>query len=277
MTEAGVPTERTEAAGLDAGLGPLSRDDFLGGRLRLWQPVNGYRAAIDPVLLAAFVAAAPGERVLELGCGAGVASLCLAARVSGLTLRGLELQPGYAALARRNAAENGLALDVCEGDLRRPPAALRALGFHQVLANPPFHPAGAVTPPDDPGRDRAHREEATLADWIACGLRRLLPGGRLTLIHRAERLGAILAAVEGAAGAVEILPVAPRSGAAAARVLVRCRKGSAAPLTLLPPLILHRGASHAEDGGAYAAEPEAILREGAALSRGAGPADRSFL
>ncbi len=253
----------------DIDLGPLSRDAFLGGRLRLWQPVGGYRAAIDPVLLAAFVPAVPGERVLDLGCGAGAAALCLAARVPGLVLHGLELQPGYAALARRNAAENGLALEVHEGDLRRPPPALRALDFHHVLTNPPFFPAGALTPPDDPGRDRAHREEATLADWIAAALRRLLPGGRLTLIHRAERLAAILSALEGAAGAVEILPVSPRSDAPASRVLIRCRKGAAAPLTLPPPLVLHPGASHAEDGGAFAPEVEAILRHGAPLSRGA--------
>lgn len=264
-------------ADADAVLGPLSRDAFLGGRLHVWQPVRGYRAATDPVLLAAFTPAASGQRVLELGCGAGVAALCLAARVPGLDLHGIEAQAGYAGLARRNAAANGLGLIVHEGDLRRPPPALRALGFDEVLANPPFHPAGTATPPADPGRDRAHREGATLADWIVAGLRRLLPGGRLTLIHRAERLGAILAALDGVAGAVEILPVAPRSGAPAGRVLVRCRKGAAAPATLLAPLIVHQGASHAEDGGAYTAEVEEILRHGAPLARGAAGARPSRL
>ena len=166
----------------------LTRDAFLDGRLRLWQPRRGYRAATDPVLLAAFVPARPGERVLELGCGAGAAALCLAARVPGLDLHGLELQPAYADLARRNAAENGLALTctkaTCATRRRRCGA-----GFDHVLANPPFHPAASAGSPD-PGRDRAHREgEATLADWIDAGLRRLLPGGRLVLIHRTARLG----------------------------------------------------------------------------------------
>jgi tRNA1(Val) A37 N6-methylase TrmN6 len=238
----------------------LSRDAFLDGRLRLWQPRAGYRAAIDPVLLAAFVPARPGDRALELGCGAGTALLCLGARVPGLELHGLELQPAYAGLARRNAAENGVALVVHEGDLRRPPAALRTRSFDHLLANPPYHPA--VAPPaGDPGRDTAHREgAAALADWIDAGLRRLAPGGRLALIHRPDRLGAILAAVEGRVGSVEILPVAPRAGAPAGRVLVRARKGARGPTRLWPPLTMH--ADPAARGGTepYTETAEAVLR-----------------
>ena len=64
----------------------LSCDAFLGGRLRIWQPRAGYRAGIDPVMLAAAVPARPRQSVLELGCGAGTASLCLAAQPSSSTL-----------------------------------------------------------------------------------------------------------------------------------------------------------------------------------------------
>ncbi len=105
----------------------LTDDTLIDGRVRLAQPRRGYRAAIDPVLLAAFVPARPGERVLDLGCGAGAAALCLAARVPSLDLHGLELQAGYAALARANAAANSVALAVHEGDVRRPrPACARS-------------------------------------------------------------------------------------------------------------------------------------------------------
>ena len=90
----------------------LTDDKFLMGRLRLLQPAQGYRAATDPVLLAAACPASAGQSVLDLGCGAGAAALCLAARVPGLALAGLELQPGYADLARRNAARNGIAMQV---------------------------------------------------------------------------------------------------------------------------------------------------------------------
>ncbi len=126
----------------------LTRDAFLDGRIRLWQPRTGYRAATDPVFLAAFVPARPGERVLELGCGAGAAALCLARRVPDLDLHGVEIQPAYAELARHNATENGLALTVHEGDLSHPPHALRRLVFDHVLANPPYHPPAAPPAPE---------------------------------------------------------------------------------------------------------------------------------
>jgi tRNA1(Val) A37 N6-methylase TrmN6 len=238
----------------------LTSDAFLDGRLRLWQPRSGYRAATDPVLLAAFVPARAGNRVLELGCGVGTAALCLAARVPGLELHGLEVQPAYADLARRNAAENDLALAVHDGDLRAPPAALRQLSFDFVMVNPPYHPAGATGSPD-PGRDRAHREDdAPLAAWIDAGLRRLRPGGRLVMIHRTARLAEILVGLTGRSGSVEVLPVASRRARPAARVLLRARKNRAGPLVLWPPLTLHAGSTHTADGESYTAEAQDLLR-----------------
>ncbi len=104
----------------------LTRDAFLGGLVQAWQPRLGYRAATDPVFLAASVPARAGERVLELGCGVGVAALCLQARVPGLHLTGVELQAAYADLARRNAQANGAVMDVVQADLTGLPPDLRA-------------------------------------------------------------------------------------------------------------------------------------------------------
>lgn len=241
----------------------LSDDGFLGGRLRILQPRQGYRAATDPVLLAAAVPARPGESVLELGCGAGVAALCLGRRVPGLALTGLELQPDYAALARRNAARNGIALEVVEGDLAQMPAALRARSFDHVIANPPYF--GPGTAAADPGREMALREATPLADWLAAGLRRLRPGGHLTLIHLAERLPDLLAACGARLGSLTALPLAPREGRAAVRVILQGRKGGRGAFRLLAPLVLHAGAVHLADGDDFSPPARAILREGAAL------------
>ena len=112
---------------------------MLGGKVRLLQPKEGYRAGTDPVVLAAAVAAQPGQSVLELGCGAGPGLCCLGARVPGLRLRGLELQPGYAALARRNLAHNGLEGEIWTGNLSDPPPDLKAQNFDHVFANTKFY------------------------------------------------------------------------------------------------------------------------------------------
>lgn len=260
----------TEAATGAAGFAEaeLTRDGFLGGRILLWQPRKGYRAAIDPVLLAAFAPAAAGMRALDLGCGAGAAGLCLAARVSGLKLHGLERRPEYLDLAHRNAAANGLAFAGHVGDVLRPPAALRAMaGFDLVLMNPPFH-SPATTAAADAGRDAAHRAEAEAGAWIAAGLRRLRPGGSLALVHLPAELPTILAALDGPAGAIEVLPVLPREGRPASRILVRAVKGRRAALSLLAPLVLHEGAAHDGDRDSYAPAAAAVLRGESALAAG---------
>ncbi|MRX49116.1 methyltransferase [Paracoccus sp. S-4012] len=239
-------------------------DAFLGGALLLEQPVRGYRAGMDAVLLAAACPARPGERVLELGCGAGAAVLALSRRVAGIEAAGLEVQGKYAALARANAAGNGLSLEVVEGDLAAMPEALRGRSFDHVIANPPFFAAGPSAP--DAGRSRARHETTPLAVWADAGLRRLRPGGWLTLILPAGRMGSLLAALEGRGGDARVLPVAPRDGRPAGRVIVAARKGAKAPLTLLPPLVLHAQAAHLTDGEDLTPAAQAVLRRGAALS-----------
>ncbi len=114
-----------------------TRDAFLGGRLTIEQPRSGYRAATDPVFLAAAIAAQSGQSALELGCGVGAAALCLMARVPGLAVAGLELQPVYAALARSNAKTNDLPLEIIDGDVTDPPRALIDRSFDHVFCNPP--------------------------------------------------------------------------------------------------------------------------------------------
>lgn len=247
------------------GLGDLTDDAFLCGRLHLWQPARGYRAATDPVLLAAGCPAVAGQTVLDLGCGAGAASLCLAARVPGVVLSGLEVQAGYAALARANAVRNGVAMEVVEGDVAAMPRVLRR-GFDHVIANPPYYAPGG-TPSPDRGRDTALREDRPLADWIGAARARLDPGGWLTLILGADRLGAALAALDARLGSVSILPLAPREGRAAVRVLIRARKGGRSSLRLLAPLVLHAGAVHLGDREDYTPEAAEILRGGAAIRR----------
>ncbi|WP_234990143.1 tRNA1(Val) (adenine(37)-N6)-methyltransferase [Roseivivax lentus] len=243
----------------------LSVDAYLGGRLRLAQPLRGYRAGIDPVLLAAAVPAMAGQRVLDLGCGAGAALFCLATRIPGLLLTGVERQADYAALAMRNAEENGLAARIATADLAALPADLRQERFDHILANPPYWQAEARDAAQDPGREAALCEVTPLATWIKVAARRLAPAGQLHMVHRAERLPDILTALHGRLGSIELKPLAPRTGRAARLILVRARKGGRAGFRLHAPLILHDGAQHVADGEDYTPAVRAMLRDAAPL------------
>lgn len=243
----------------------VTRDAFLGGRLQITQPARGYRAGVDPVLLAAAVPARAGQSVLELGCGVGTAMLCLAARVPGVVLTGVEMQPDYADLARQNMAANGATGAVLAADLRDLPPELRNQSFDHVIANPPYFMSDEGCTAADGGRDLGRREIAPLADWIDVATRRLAPRGMLTMIQRAERLGDILSAIDSRLGSVIVQPLAPRTGRAAHLVIVQARKGGRAPLGLRAPVILHEGSEHTTDAESYTTHIRAILRDGAAL------------
>ncbi len=235
-------------------------DRLLGGRVILRQPAEGYRTAIDPVLLAA-AAPATDRPVLDLGCGVGAAALCLAARVPDCRLTGLELQPDLARLARENVAENRLdgRIDIVTGDLLDPPPGLGEPVFQGVLANPPFMEAGHSVPPDGSRAIASHERAATLDDWAALAGRVLMHKGWLAMIHRADRLDALCAALHPAFGDIRLLPLWPKRGRPARRVIVLARKGVRARATLLPGLVLHR------EDGKFTAEADAVLRDGAAL------------
>ena len=246
--------------------GGETRDLFLGGRVVLWQPARGYRAGVDPVLLAASVKAVAGQRVLDLGCGAGAAALCLGARVAGLGLHGLELQGDYAALARRNAAESGIALTVHEGDVGRMPGALRALRFDHVMMNPPYFDRGQGTGSPAPGRELALGGAAGVVVWVEAATRRLVPGGWLWLVQRIARLPEVLGALDARLGAVTVQPLAARDGRAPELFLLRARKGDKSLFRMLFPIVLHAGESHVQGVKDFHPEIAAVLGDGAALA-----------
>lgn len=240
-----------------------AEDALMGGRVRLLQGRDGYRAAIDPVLLAASIAATSGQHVLELGVGGGAAALCLATRVAGLRVTGLEMQSDLVDLARRSADLNGIGDRVrfVAGDLLSPPADIVAGSFDHVMANPPYLSADSGHPPPDPGKAVANVEgAAALVHWVDCALRVVRAKGSVSIIHRADRVDEIIACMQGKLGAITIVPLWPGVGKAAKRVIVRGRKGISSPAVIHPGLVLH------ESNGGYTAATEAILRDGEALS-----------
>ncbi|MEQ8950946.1 methyltransferase [Parvibaculum sp.] len=247
--------------------GDVTDDGFLDGRLKILQPAKGYRAGLDAVLLGAAVPARAGERVLEAGAGVGVASLCLASRVNGLEVAGLELQPELVRLANENISRNGLGerVSIVEGDIGLPVRDLAATGlepnsWHHVFANPPFHDPASNPASPDAGKAQSHLTLGSdLDDWVrfCCVMARAK--GTVTFIHRADALADLLGAMSGHLGGIEVFPLWPAAGKSASRVIVRGQRDSKAPLTLRPGLALHG------PDGRFTGRAEALLRKGEAL------------
>ncbi|HXE17636.1 MAG TPA: methyltransferase [Stellaceae bacterium] len=240
-------------------------DTLLDGRVRLMQPAQGYRAAIDPVMLAAAIPAKAGETVLDLGCGAGAAALCLAMRVDGCRITGIEAERGLVRLAGDNVVRNGLSdrVLILAGDLSRPPQRLEPGSFAHVMANPPYLAAGTATPSPVAGKAQANIEgEADLAAWMRFALTMTRAKGSVTVIHRADRLENLLALLTGRAGEIVVFPLWSGAGKDAKRVIVRARKGIASPTRMASGLVLH------ETDGRFTEAAQAVLRHGAALPIG---------
>ena len=230
-------------------------ETFLDGRVKVTQPETGFRSGLDAVMLAAAVPAVAGQTALELGAGAGTASLCLAARVPGLSIIGVERDESLVALARENAAANSAGCKFVAADIFALPAELKR-DFDHVFANPPFHGEGQVSPNER--RAAALMDDGQLGDWLKLGLQRTVSDGFFTAILRADRLNEALAALP--AKGVSVFPLWPRAGVAPKRVIVQAHKGSRAPFSLLPGLVLHR------QDGSWTEGAEAVLRRGSALA-----------
>ncbi|HZK99758.1 MAG TPA: methyltransferase [Caulobacteraceae bacterium] len=241
----------------------VTEDRVLGGAVRLRQARDGYRAGLDAALLAAACDAGQGQRVLEVGCGVGAALLAAASRRPRATFTGLERDEAACVLARENISLNQLGerVSAVAWDVAAPFRGLGLAPFDLAMANPPFFDDAARLRAPAPAKRSAWMADDGLGAWIAFMIAAARQGGAVVLVHRADRLSDILAALASKAGSIQIRSVHPFADQPAKRVLVRAVKSGKAPLRLLPPLILHQ-----HGGAKHTGEVEAILRGEADLS-----------
>ncbi len=232
----------------------------LNKRVQLKQAPQGFRSSIDSVLLAAACPVKPGQSIADLGCGVGTAGFCVLERVKNVTLTGIDIQEDHIILARENAALNGLESRtefVHASILDYNPAEK----FDHIICNPPFLDEGTHTPsPHTPRATAFSHSETMLEDWVKTAFKLIKGQGSLTMIHRADHTDKIIQALGKRFGAVEIIPLWPRTGEAAKRVIVRAAKHKKTPARLHPGLTLHK------KNGDYTEETEKILRNCEALS-----------
>lgn len=160
--------------------------------LKIIQSPTVFSYSLDAVLLADF-AHVPITRgkILELCSGNGIIPLLLSMR-SKVPIDGLEIQPRLYDMANRNIALNHLEeqVNIYEGDLTKDNDFLQQSHYDSVICNPPYFP----TPNKNEHNENEHytiaRHEVycTLEDVIKACKRYVKPGGKVTLVHRPERL-----------------------------------------------------------------------------------------
>ncbi len=209
-------------------------------------------------MLAAACPAKAGTHILDMGCGVGGAGLSVLCRIEGAVLTGLDIQVDHIDLARQNADINHMQerTTFIAGDIRDFTHA--ETRYDHVICNPPYMETGTHTA--SPSQRKAiahghHEEDLSLDDWLETGFRSLKSGGSLTIIHRADKVDKIILGLKHRFGAVEIIPLWPRLGENAKRVIVRAIKDRKSPAILHAGVILHEA-----DGG-YTRAADAILRD----------------
>ena len=236
-----------------------SHDYLLDKQIKIFQPLDGYRASSDAVILSSAVQKVKdGEQILDLGSGTGAISLCLAHRFPNAVITGFEIQSELVKLSNMSAKINGFDnLKFINCDLRQPVSSWFGQYDH-VITNPPY--ALDDMPSPNKSKATAHNfEKIDLGQWIKLALKCLRSQGRIYIINRAEAIDEILSSLHGHTGAITIVPLCSKSGQNAKRVLICARKGVHTPTRILPQIIVHR------EDGAYTAKAQKILRDGACL------------
>ena len=235
-----------------------STNTIFKGQVQVIQPEEGYRAAIDPIFLAASLQVQPAETVLDVGAGVGTAMLALAARIPDLKITGLELQRDLVRLANQNLKINGFndRCEILQGDLKTPPPRLAASSYAHVMANPPyFDQQSSVVSPNKIKALANTDQSIPLQAWVDFCCRMARPKGTVSFIFTADRLCELITAMQAKLGEITIFPLWPKSGRAAKRVIIRGRKNNQAPSRLLQGLVLHN------EDGSYTLEASRILND----------------
>jgi tRNA1(Val) A37 N6-methylase TrmN6 len=235
-----------------------SADYLLDKKIKIFQPLNGYRASTDAVLLSAAVSGnLRNASILDVGSGTGAVSLCLAHRLqnNNINIIGVETQTELAELSNYSAAQNNFTfLRFINADIRQKTAELSPCSFDVVITNPPYSDHDMPSP--NKSKATAHNHsDFNLTQWLNFCLKMTKPFGHIYLINRTEALPEICCALQGKAGEITIIPIISKPAQPVKRIIVTARKDSKAPCRIMPQFIVHN------DSG-YTTEAQKILRQG---------------
>lgn len=165
--------------------------EILDGNIKILQKKDGFRYGTDAVLLSNFANVKPHDKVIDLCTGTAIIPMLLYLKFGGKNYSALEIQEPIYDMAKRSVLFSGLAdnINVILGDLKNHRKLFEAQSFDVVTCNPPYmlENTGKMCVSETEKLSR-HEILCNLEDVICAAGWLLKDGGRLYMIHRADRL-----------------------------------------------------------------------------------------
>lgn len=221
-------------------------DDLLTHNLKIIQSDEVFSFSMDAVLLARFASIPKKGKVLDLCTGNGVIPILLSTRTKA-SIEGIEIQPRLADMARRSVEMNELDSQIWirEGDLRELVKETGHGAYDAITVNPPYMPltSGELKMNMHQAIAR-HEVHCSLEEVIAASVRLVRTGGKVSMVHKPQRLGEIVSLMRQYRLEPKIIRfVHSKAGSEANMVLIEALRDGKPDVRILPPLIVYR-----EDG-----------------------------
>ncbi|EIQ3759688.1 tRNA1(Val) (adenine(37)-N6)-methyltransferase [Staphylococcus pseudintermedius] len=237
-------------------LQPGERLDYLIREdLRIIQNDAVFSFSTDALLLGHFTEVRKRDRILDMCAGNGVIPLLLSDKGNNV-ITGVEIQPQLVNMAVRSVQYNHLEdrITMVEMDINALIQAYSPAQFDLITCNPPYFKANQTNQHQlEAHKIARHEIYCTLDDCLRVSNHLLKEGGRVVMVHRAERMLDLFESMRH----YRIEPkrlhmIFSKPGKAAQTIVVEGRKGGRQGLDIAPPFYIY------DEQGDYTSEMKEI-------------------
>ena len=220
-----------------------TKDYLLDGKIIYFQPKDGYRSGIEPIILAS-QAKASDLNILDLGAGCGPISLILAYRFPNSNIIGIEKNNIHYNLALKNKKENNVInLKYFNKDVGQFHGQFDNF-FDLILTNPPFFFENAVIKSSIPSiRDAKYITKKKLDLWFQSLFTYLSPNGKAYIINRYDNLEYMRSFFSKLLCKLTITPLLSFEGSKPKNVLISIKKNEKYVEKIENDFIIHTNSS----------------------------------
>lgn len=224
-------------------LQPGERLDYLIREdLRIIQNDAVFSFSTDALLLGHFTEVRKRDHILDMCAGNGVIPLLLSDKGNNV-ITGVEIQPQLVNMAERSIQYNHLEdrITMVEMDINALVQAYAPAQFDLITCNPPYFKANQTNQHQlEAHKIARHEIFCTLDDCLRVSNHLLKEGGRIVMVHRAERMLDLFESMRH----YRIEPkrlhmIYSKPGKAAQTIVVEGRKGGRQGLDIAPPFYIY--------------------------------------